>query len=176
MSKVFIISSSMRKGNSDILCDEFEKGAKDSNNIVDRINLRDLKIDWCLGCSACQETGKCVRKDDMSKFLDKIKEADVLVLATPVYFGEISGQLKVFIDRLYPIYTSLKAKKAIVIMSCYQNSKKHIDESFNTIKRFLKDANNIPVEKVVYGENCDDPKDVHIKQRQCAYACGKGIK
>lgn len=176
MSKVVIISSSMRKGNSDILCDEFHRGLIESNNTVNRINLREKNVKFCFGCSMCLERGECSIDDDMKAMLDIVKEADVIAFATPVYFGGISGQLKVFIDRLYPIYTELKAKKAIVIAACYQNSKKRIKESIYSIKNFLRDAGNIKLDKIIYGENTDNIGDISEKQRQYAYSVGKKIK
>ena len=176
MSKVVIVSSSMRKGNSDILCDEFHRGLIESDNIVNRINLREKNIKFCFGCSMCLERGECSTDDDMKALLDIVKEADIIAFATPVYFGDISGQLKVFIDRLYPIYTKLKAKKVIVIASCYQNIKKFIKASIHSIRAFLKDAGNIKLDKIIYGENTDEVGDVSDKQRHLAYMCGKKIK
>ena len=175
MSKILIVSSSMRVGNSDILCDEFQKGAQEAKNEVDRINLRDKKIGFCRGCSFCLESEKCSIDDDMQEILDKVKEADVLVLATPVYFGEISGQLKVFIDRLYPIYTSLNVKEVIVIATCYQDNRKHIDESLNSIKRFLQNLDGVSITDIIYGENCDDVCDVSYEQKKQAYMRGKEL-
>ncbi len=85
--KVLIISSSPRKGgNSDILADEFARGAKDAGLAVEKVNLCDKKIDYCRGCGVCNNTHKCVQKDDMAPLVDKMVEADVIVLATPVYF------------------------------------------------------------------------------------------
>lgn len=175
MSRVLIVSSSMRKGNSDILCDEFQRGAIEAKNEVERINLREKKIGYCRGCSFCLETGKCTLNDDMSEIIEKVKAADVLVLATPVYFGEISGQLKVFIDRLYPVYTNLNIKEVIVIATCYQDSKKHIDESLNSIKRFLLNLDGVSISDVIYGENCDDICDATYEQKIQAYMRGKEI-
>ena len=176
MSKVTIVSSSMRKGNSNILCNEFQKGLKKNQNEVIRINLRDKRIGFCRGCSLCQETGKCSLKDDMNEIIEIVKDTDILVLATPIYFGEISGQLKCFLDRLYPLYDNLGVKKAIVIASCYQNSKKHIDESLNSLRRFFKDMGNIEISKIIYGENCDSIGDVNDEQKAFARLCGEKIK
>lgn len=117
--KVLIISGSPRKGgNSDILCDRFMQGAEESGNTVEKVSLKDLKIGYCMACYGCRETKKCVQKDDMEELLSKMIEADVLVLATPVYFYSMDGQLKTMIDRTLPaiqksgirMYTSLQLR------------------------------------------------------------------
>ncbi|BBB92552.1 MAG TPA: flavodoxin family protein [Methylomusa anaerophila] len=89
MSKtVLILSSSPRRGgNSDLLCDQFMLGAKEAGNKAEKIFLRDKKINYCVGCEACQgNVGNCVQQDDMTEILEKMITADVVVMATPVYF------------------------------------------------------------------------------------------
>ena len=175
MKNIVIVSSSMRNGNSNILCDEFEKGAKDNNNVF-RIDLRNIKLNFCKACSDCYTQVFCNQNDDMNKLYEKIKNADILVFATPVYFGEISGQLKVFIDRLYPIYYNLKATECYIIATCYQNNKEHINSSLNSIKRFLNNTpNHAQITKIIYGENTDECGDVTSEQRLNAYNIGKQI-
>ena len=103
MKNILVISSSPRRnGNSDLLCDEFIKGALEAGNKVEKVFLADKKINVCLGCGACYNTSKCIQKDDMVELNDKMVEADVIVLATPVYFYSMAGQLKVLIDRCEP--------------------------------------------------------------------------
>lgn len=98
--KILIISSSPRKGgNSDTLCDQFRKGAEEAGNSVDKIRLAEMKIDYCSACSACKKTGRCVKQDDMTMVIDKMRHADVIVLATPVYFYTMCAQMKTMIDR-----------------------------------------------------------------------------
>lgn len=174
MKNVVIISSSMRKGNSDKLSDELEKGAKENNNVI-RINLRNINLKFCISCCDCYNIGRCSLNDDMNSLYETIKNADVLVFATPIYFGEMSGQLKVFLDRLYPIYQNLKAKEAYIIASCYKNSKQFINDSIIGIKNFLKDAGDIKLKDVVYGENTDGIDDVTQEQCEYAYNVGKQI-
>lgn len=101
MSKqVLIISSSPRKGgNSDTLCDQFMKGTEEAGHPVNKIRLAELKIDYCSACYACKTKGHCVKKDDMEQVVEKMREADVIVLATPVYFYTMCAQMKTMIDR-----------------------------------------------------------------------------
>ena len=107
MKNVLIISSSLRKGsNSESLADEFARGAADTGNEVELISLRGKDIRFCRGCLACQKTQKCVIADDAPAIVAKMHDADVIVFATPIYYYEMSGQLKTLLDRANPLYTS----------------------------------------------------------------------
>ena len=114
MSKrVLILSGSPRNGgNSDILCDEFMKGAKDAGNDVEKIRVASKKIAPCTGCYYCSDHGgECVFKDDMAEVLQKMIDADVLVLASPVYFYSVCAQLKAVIDRTVARWLEVKNKE-----------------------------------------------------------------
>ena len=114
--KVLIISGSPRKdGNSDILCSRFMQGAEEAGNTVEKVFLHDLKIGHCMACYGCRKTKKCVQKDDMEALLDKMVNADVLVLATPVYFYSMDGMVKTMIDRTLPRYTEIRDKDVYLI-------------------------------------------------------------
>lgn len=98
--KVLILSSSPRRGgNSDTLCEEFMRGAEENGNQVEKLRLSELKIDACSACYGCKKLGRCVKQDDMEMVLSKMREADVIVLATPVYFYTMCAQMKTMIDR-----------------------------------------------------------------------------
>ena len=98
--KVVIISASPRKGgNSDTLCEEFRRGCEEAGNQVVKISLRDKQINFCKACYYCKKAGECIQKDDVPAILQQMTEADVIVLATPVYFYTMNGQLKTLIDR-----------------------------------------------------------------------------
>jgi len=113
--KVLIVSASPRRGgNSDTLCDEFARGAKESGHEVEKIFFRDKNINYCLGCGVCNTTHKCVQKDDMAEVLEKMLQADVLVFGTPVYFYTMDAQLKTLIDRTVPRYTELKGQAWLI--------------------------------------------------------------
>ncbi len=92
--KVLIISGSPRKkGNSDILSEQFLKGASENGNITEKIYVQDLKIGSCRACYACRKSRTCIQKDNMTNLLEKMIDSDVIVLATPVYFYSIDGQI-----------------------------------------------------------------------------------
>ena len=106
MKKVLIISTSLRtNSNSDILARECEKGARDAGLDVDYVSLKGKDIKYCIGCLSCQKTNKCVLKDDVADIMAKVKEAEVIAYATPIYYYEMSGQMKTLLDRLNPLYS-----------------------------------------------------------------------
>lgn len=109
---VLVLSASPRKGgNSDLLCDEFVQGAKKAGHDAEKVFLREKKIGYCVACDACRKNGgRCFQKDDMPAILEKMMTADVIVMATPVYFYSMSAQLKTLIDRVYPSYTGVRGK------------------------------------------------------------------
>ena len=141
MKKVLVISSSPRKnGNSDILCNEFIRGAEESGNKAEKVFIADKNINYCKGCGACNVTHKCVQKDDMAEIMDKMVETDAIVLATPVYFYSVYGQLKTFIDRTVPRYTEIANKDFYFIMTAADNEKSSLERTLETIRGFTEDC------------------------------------
>ena len=105
MKKVIIISTSLRTGsNSDMLANQFIEGAKAAGHEVEKISLAEKDIKFCKGCLACQKLGKCVIKDDANDIMQKVLNADVVCWATPIYYYEMSGQMKTLIDRMNAMY------------------------------------------------------------------------
>ena len=109
--KVLAISASPRKGgNSDVLCDQFLKGAAEAGNEIKKIALGQVNISPCAACYGCSKSHRCVKKDDMSQILQELIDADVIVLATPVYFYSMDAQMKIMIDRCLPRYQEIRDK------------------------------------------------------------------
>ena len=107
MSNVLVISTSLRsKSNSDILAERLVAGARDAGHEVELISLKGKTIDFCKGCFACQKKQKCVLKDDAVAIAEKVMNAETLVFVTPIYFYEMSGQMKTLLDRLNPLYAT----------------------------------------------------------------------
>ncbi|OGV51119.1 MAG: NADPH-dependent FMN reductase [Lentisphaerae bacterium GWF2_52_8] len=151
--KILIISSSPRKGgNSDILCDQFMQGAQEAGKSAEKIYVKDKKINFCTGCGACQTNkGKCSQRDDMEEILEKMVAADVIVLATPVYFYSICAQLKVLIDRVCPRYTELTNKKAYLIATAADSSKSALDGTIAGFRGFLDCLTNVEESGIISG-------------------------
>lgn len=104
---VLVISTSLRKkGNSQTLAESFAKGAKDGSNNVEVISLAGKKINFCTGCLYCQKTQQCYINDDSRQIVEKMKNADVICFATPIYYYEMAGQMKTLLDRANPLFPS----------------------------------------------------------------------
>lgn len=118
MKNVLIISTSFRKGgNSESLAEEFARGAQESGNKVEKVYLRDKNIGFCKGCLACVNTNRCVIKDDAAEIVEKMLAADVIVFATPIYYYEMSGQMKTLLDRGNPMYSADYAFRDIYLLT-----------------------------------------------------------
>ena len=107
MSNILVISTSLRpRSNSDILTERLVAGARDAGHQVEEISLKGKELKYCIGCLACQKTQRCVQKDDALWIADRMKDADTLVFSTPIYYYEMSGQMKTLLDRMNPLYSS----------------------------------------------------------------------
>ncbi len=153
MKKVLVLSASPRRGgNSDILCDQFVRGAQDAGHAVEKVFLRDRNIGYCLGCGVCNRTHQCVQKDDMKEILDKMVEADIIVMATPVYFYAMDGQMKTFIDRTVPRYTEITDKDFYFIMTAADTDKQSLARTVEGFRGFTEDCLDGAREKgILYG-------------------------
>ena len=118
-----ILGSPRRRGNSAILAEQITKGAKSAKAKVEIIYLQGMKIAPCRACDTCRKVRSkgCAIKDDMQSLYSKVIEADALVIASPVYWFNMSAQTKIFLDRLHglPAYKddALKGKRIAIAMS-----------------------------------------------------------
>ena len=116
---ILILSGSPRKGgNTELLVEAFVKGASQKHH-VEVVSVHDYKVNPCMGCNACfkNENNACIQKDDMSLIYDKMAVADMLVIASPVYFYGLSAQLKAVIDRFHnPIRDTYHIKKTALLL------------------------------------------------------------
>ena len=180
MKKVLIISSSLRAGsNSEILAHETERGAKDAGNDVEFISLKGKDIKFCIGCLACQKNGKCVQKDDMAEMIVKVQNADVLVFATPIYYYELSGQLKTFLDRCNPLFGQQnKFKDVYLITSSYDDAPTVADRAVNGLKGWIECFEQSHFKGVLVGGGIDAPKAAAARKdlQEQAYEMGNHIR
>lgn len=103
--KVVVISTSLRaNSNSEALAKEFVKGAEAAGHEVEYISLKGKSIAFCIGCLACQSKGHCIINDDALPITEAVLNADVIVWATPIYYYEMAGQMKVLIDRMNSMF------------------------------------------------------------------------
>ncbi len=107
MKTVCLLGSPRPKGNSAIIAKRFCETAEGLGAEVQIFSLNKLKYRGCQACMTCKtKLEKCVLKDDLSEILEAVRDAEVLVLATPTYYGDVSSQLKAFIDRTYSYLAS----------------------------------------------------------------------
>ena len=118
MKRVIVISTSLRRGsNSDMLANQFVEGAKTAGNEVEKISLVGKNIQFCKGCLACQKLDRCVINDDVNDIMAKVLKADVVVWATPIYYYEMSGQMKTLIDRMNAMYSQDYAFRDVYLLT-----------------------------------------------------------
>ncbi len=124
MKKIYIINASPRKNwNTDKMCQSFAQGVQDAGGKAEIINLYDINFKGCRACYACKlrngkNLGRCAYPDGLTEVLDKVAYGDGIVFATPIYFGDVTGVMKSFLERLlFPFvrydknYTSIAPKK-----------------------------------------------------------------
>lgn len=119
MSNIVVLLGSERKnGNTDLLVNAFVEGAE-IHNTVEVVSVADYKVNPCIGCNSCfkRENNECFQKDDMRMVYEKLQKADVVVIASPVYFYGISAQLKAIIDRLHtPMRNRFNIKSTALLL------------------------------------------------------------
>ena len=178
MKKVLIISASPRKnGNSDLLCERFAQGAREKGHETEKIFLASKQIGYCKGFGVCNTTHRCVQKDDMAELLDKMVNADVIVLATPVYFYSMDGQMKTFIDRTVPRYTEIKNKEFYFILTAADTEKANLERTMEAFRGFTEDCLDGAKEAgIIYGVgawNIGEIKETPAYEE--AYEMGRNI-
>jgi len=113
MKAICIIGSPRKNGSTIYLADTLIGGMKSEKVQVSRFILSDLRIDYCMGCRKCESRGRCVQDDDMNGLLAAILESDIIIMASPSYWGDVTGQMKVFIDRSLPLCNAKTGKTQV---------------------------------------------------------------
>lgn len=140
--RILILKGSPRKnGNSSILADQVAAGAKQAGAEVESFTLQKMKILPCKGCDACHksESSECTTKDDMTLLFPKLRSADGIVLASPVYWFTLSAQIKACIDRWYAFETSrgsALAGKQLALVLAYGDTDPFTSGGVNAIRTF----------------------------------------
>lgn len=175
MMKALVINGSPRlQGNCDLLCDAFIQGALEAGHQTEKINLTKYDIHYCKACYACFKSGTCVQKDDMTALLNKIEEADCLVLASPTYFLTMSGQMKVMIDRLLPQWQNLGHKQGYVIVTGH-DGKEGLRRTGYDLRDILE-ALGCKCQTIIWGEHVWQKGEVlQTQAMEEAYNVGKHI-
>lgn len=175
--KVLIFSSSpRRRGNSNALCDRFMEGAVEAHHQVEKVVLADKSIHFCTGCYSCQRTGKCAQDDDMAAILDSMVAADVIVMATPVYFYTMCAQMKTVIDRTVARYTEISNKEFYFIVTAADSSKPAMQRTIEGFRGFTSCLNGAKEKGIVYGTGAWKMGDILSSRAMTqAYEMGKAL-
>lgn len=178
MKNVLILSGSPRKGgNSDLLCDEFMRGALESGHKAEKIRVADKKIGYCHACYYCRDHGgECAIKDDMAEVLQKMIDADVIVLASPVYFYSIDAQLKAVINRTVARWLEVKNKEFYYIVTCADEQKTSADTTLDCFRGYADCVNGAKECGAIYGTGVyEKGKIIGTKAFRDAYEMGKNV-
>ena len=160
-----------------MLCDEFMRGAADAGNGVEKIRIAEKKIGYCSACYCCRTSGGvCAKKDDMAKILQKMIDADVIVLASPVYFYSIAAQLKAVIDRTVARWTEVKNKEFYYIVTCADDEKESQERTLECFRGYADCVEGAMEMGVICGAGVYKPGEVRNTPAFAeAYEMGKSI-
>lgn len=160
--KIVVLSGSPRKnGNSELLCDQFIQGATEAGHQIEKINVSNKQINYCTACDACQKNGgTCVQQDDMAEILGKMINADVIVMATPVYFYTMNAQLKTVIDRTYARYTAVSSKDFYFIMTAAVGDKSLLERTLESLRGFTACLTGAKERGIIYGTGAWNAGDI----------------
>ena len=177
--KVLVLSGSPRKnGNSDILCDEFMRGALESGNEVEKIRVAEKKIGYCHACYYCRQSeGIYAIKDDMAEVLQKMIDADVIVLASPVYFYSVDAQLKALIDRTVARWLEVRDKEFYYIATMADEEISSADTTLSCFRGYADCVEGAKEMGFICGSGVYEKGEIKntlfMKQ---AYEMGKSVK
>jgi hypothetical protein len=179
MSKnILVISTSLRNNsNSEILADSFIAGAESTGNHVEKITLKDKSIAFCKGCLACQKTKKCIINDDAVEMADKMCNADIIVFATPIYYYEMSGQMKTLLDRANSLYTRDYKFRDIYMLSTAAEDESYVPEkAISGLEGWIDCFEKAHLAGTVFAGGVGDAGDIaNHPMLQKAYDIGKAV-
>lgn len=180
MSKrVLVISTSLRAGsNSELLARQFAQGAREAGHEVDFVSLAGKDIRFCKGCLACQTTGRCVIRDGADAIVqEKMLHADVLVFATPIYYYEMSGQMKTLLDRANPLYTADYAFRQVWLLACAAEEGDEVwQRAASGLKGWIECFPKATLAGVVFGGGVTAPGEVRTGEAmQRALDAGRAL-
>lgn len=178
LRKILIISTSSNKnGNSARVARAFEKGAKEAGNNVEIVAIRDKDLNFCKGCLTCQRTRKCIIEDDGAEILEMMKYSDVIVWATPIYFYDMSGQMKTMLDRTSPLHGGdYLFRDVYLIVTAADSAEDTADNTINSFKGWISCFDKVKLKGVVKALGLEKPIDLDGHPAlQEAYEMGKNV-
>lgn len=177
-SFILALSSSPRPdSNSDLLCDSFLQGASHAGHRTEKVRLEDKTIRPCTGCGTCINGKKsCPITDDMPTILAQMIAADIIVMATPVYFYTMNGQMKTLIDRTCSRYTEISGKEFFFIIAAADSNKQLMERTIEGFRGFTACLTGAKERGVIYGVGAWDAGTIRGKPAmQEAFTMGRGL-
>ena len=158
MKIVVLEGSPNRHGSSNLLAEEFIRGAREAGHTVEIIDAAHADLHPCTGCVHCGYEGPCVQKDDMERFRKQILGADMMVFVTPLYYYGMSAQLKILVDRFCAINSSITHKhmKSALISAAWNADSwtfEALESHYRTLVRYL----NLQDQGMILGRGCGTP-------------------
>lgn len=141
MKIVMITGSGKRRGTSSYLADEFIRGYIENGNQAFRFDTAFMNLTPCIGCNNCKTEGNCIWKDDFQLLIPHLVSADEVVFVTPVYYMNMTAQLKTAVDRMYQLekIDGFRGnKKYLVLSSAWDSNKSVFEPLMYTIKSFCR--------------------------------------
>ena len=184
MKSVAVVGSPNKRGSCSCLVEQVNQGMKSQEIESSTFFLHDMDIKYCKGCRQCEEKRECVQSDDMKMLIDEIFTSDIIVLASPSYWGDVTGQMKVFIDRSLPLCNAAtgitpvpEGKKGISISVRAGLS---TGESQHIISTFEHYFGHLEVEPISYlsveGVNTIDDLKLREDKLNEAFKIGQSLK
>ena len=152
--KILILNGSPRAGgNTAALSEAFAKGARENGHFTEIVNVGKMDITGCKGCMYCkgENKGVCVQNDHMQKLYPLLKEADMVVFASPVYYFGFTGQMQSMITRLYAIAKPAAKKYALILSSASENVADGIIYQYTSMVNYFG-GENLGIRKI-HGKN-----------------------
>ena len=178
-------ASPLKGGSTDTLLDRALEGARSCGAVTEKIVLNDLHFVPCQECGGCSNSGVCIHRDDMADMYEKVEKADVIVLASPIFFANLTAQAKAFIDRFHCVWvsknalgktlTSISKKGAFICVSAVE--KKAYFENARSIIRALFTTIGVTYTSELYCGGISKTEDV-LKDKQLinkAFVLGKSL-
>jgi multimeric flavodoxin WrbA len=165
--KILAVCSGRKNGNSYFMVQKAMEAVPNAISVIDFIHVGSMKLLFCDGCLSCDETGACHLNDNMSSIISKIDDYDAFVFATPARWSLLSGDMKVFFDRLNPLAAAnrLEGKKAaIFVVGQSENiDSESIHLAADSVRYFCKNA-GIEIVDTVLATDCLNSGDVLSSQ------------
>jgi multimeric flavodoxin WrbA len=187
MNVLGIYGSPRKGGNTDQLLDKVLEGARAAGAEVQAVYVRDLKMSGCIECGGCDDTGKCVVEDDMQSVYPLLEKADVIFLASPIFFYSLTAQVKALIDRVQAMWAKQRLEQSREEKKMYKRGRgylitvgatrgKNLFEGSQMVARYFFDALNMSYEGGIFFRSLEKKTAVKENPEALQEAFNLGIK